>query len=313
MIEISQAYRQAELALASYATLAPGAIQAGSLEAVGMASAQAVRFSSEWEVVIQHVDTSYPGASATVFEEISTGKRFLSIRGTEPSPSDLIADTYILLGIPPILNPQALSLLSVVDRWRSDGTLPSTFTVSGHSLGGFLAAVVGGAFRSNVSEAFLFNAPGVGGLTGNVIDLLTAAVGLPIASIVDGLTSIRASAGIPIVAGLGAQLAQPIIVETEPGRDPLENHSIAPLTDALAVAALLSRFDSELVGEEIRVIVRSGEYVKRERLERAINSIAEILGVDAAQSISRDSLHDAIRALDSLIPLDGATPYRIKL
>lgn len=308
--------RQAELALASYATLQTGDIDDAGRDALvkqGMAEVQALRFAAEWRVIAQHTDSSFPGASATVFEEKATGKRFLAIRGTEPSLIDFISDTYFLLGVPAILNPQAVSLLPVLNQWRADGTLPSSFTIAGHSLGGFLAAGLGGAFRSNVTQAYLFNAPGVGGLGGNLHDALKAALGLSSLPLVSGVVNVRASSGLSVIAGLGAQLAPPIFVETEPGNSVLDNHKIWRLTDGLAVAGLLARLDPALRDDQIRTIVRAGEFAKTLRLERAVNSVAQILGTPEALAENRDSLFEAIAQIEARVPEGAPSPYQVKV
>jgi Ca2+-binding RTX toxin-like protein len=277
-----------------------------------MIGAQVERFSSEWRVVAQYSDPIYTGASATVFEEILSGRRYVGVRGTELSLDDLLADTYILLGIPPILNPQTLNLLLVIDGWRSDGTLPSQFTITGHSLGGYIAAAIGGVLRSSVSHTYLFNAPGVGGLIGNVYDGLAATLGMPLASVASRITSVRASAGISVIAGLGAQLASPTVVETEPSGDPLQDHSIVGLTDALAVAAIFDRIDPNLTGEQIRAIVRSGDFTRTARLESSINSLAEILSTGIALPENRSSLYGAIATLHAWAQASGTPQHRIK-
>jgi len=62
--------RQAEFSLASYAPLPVGEITAIGIAALineGMAAVQAARFASEWRVIDQYTESSFPGASATVF------------------------------------------------------------------------------------------------------------------------------------------------------------------------------------------------------------------------------------------------------
>jgi len=102
---MSDCSEQAELALAAYAGLSSGitgALYRRALEDAGMSVPQASHFSEQWTVVAQYNHTSDPypvydeitgelvgyqtttnGLSATVFEEVSTLKRYLSIRGTD--------------------------------------------------------------------------------------------------------------------------------------------------------------------------------------------------------------------------------------
>jgi len=87
MASIIDYFNQAELSFAAYADLERGTPDTQALqgESVGMSAIQAAQFASEWIVVDQYPDAS--GASATVFQEVATGNRYLAIRGTE-SPGD---------------------------------------------------------------------------------------------------------------------------------------------------------------------------------------------------------------------------------
>ncbi|MCB0065833.1 MAG: hypothetical protein KDD77_01710, partial [Caldilineaceae bacterium] len=86
MSMIADYFKQAELALAAYANLFSGiagdefriALEDGGK---GMSPTQAAFFASHWRVIDQS-PASPTGFSATVFEEISSGKRYLAIRGT---------------------------------------------------------------------------------------------------------------------------------------------------------------------------------------------------------------------------------------
>lgn len=186
---ISEYLKQSELALAAYATLTPGVpdTQALQQENVGMSDAQATRFARDWRVVDQYTHseqtpiyddggnitgylTTSNGLSATVFQNVATGQKYLAIRGTEAtSGSDLWTDLKDLVAIgTPEHQSQYQSLKSKITEWNGNGTLPANFTVAGHSLGGFLAAAVAIDFPGSVEHAYLYNAPGVGGVRANL-------------------------------------------------------------------------------------------------------------------------------------------------
>lgn len=100
MSTIVEYYKQAELALASYAILEAGILDSASVNALkiaGMSEAQASDFASKWTVIDQF--DSITGVSATVFQENTTGQRYLAIRGTQ-GLTDYLADYYILNGTP---------------------------------------------------------------------------------------------------------------------------------------------------------------------------------------------------------------------
>jgi len=159
-------YDQAMLALAAYSNLVAGmsgmedegykaALQAGGS---GLSPTQASSFASKWKVIDQYTYseqipvyddggnitsyiTSSNGLSVTIFEDIATGERHVAIRGTELADiGDLAADGGIILHGVPQLSEQYQALKTQIEAWQSNGTLAGTFTVTGHSLGGWLAA-----------------------------------------------------------------------------------------------------------------------------------------------------------------------------
>src|SRR5688572_18161488 len=248
MSQPARIFERADLSFASYADLSanftPGDAVA-ALRDVGMSLKQAEAFANRYTIVDQYRNPT--GLSATVFQG-DAGERFLAVRGTDASSiGDLAADAYILQGWPRFLNAQFASLWQQVDIWISNGVLPERFTVSGHSLGGYLAAGIASSFSTHVDGLYLFNTPGTWGLGGNVLASLNAALGLtgPSAS---NVFNIRATPGISVAAALGLQPGPPIFIESEPNTnplDPLGNHAIAPLTDALAIYSLFSKLESE--------------------------------------------------------------------
>ena len=94
MTTINEYLQQSQLALAAYANLFAGMNDADyikGLEKVGMPLTEAENFVSNWRVIDQDNDPT--GLSATVFENVADGKRYLAIRGTElTDPSDIATD-----------------------------------------------------------------------------------------------------------------------------------------------------------------------------------------------------------------------------
>src|SRR5205809_458641 len=107
-------FLQAELALAAYSNLSPGRPEPTVL-AADMSSLEAEHFADSWTVVAQYTPTEQVpifdnigdvvgyitvtnGLSATVFERetvvdgVVTRQRYLAIRGTEITPSDIVTD-----------------------------------------------------------------------------------------------------------------------------------------------------------------------------------------------------------------------------
>lgn len=152
--------------------------------------------------------------------------------------------------VPSTLNPQFLSLKAQLQKWingerNAEGEMVSApiltgnFTVTGHSLGGYLAAALKAAFPAHITDAYLFNAPGVGGVSANLVSLFQNAFGLEPPAGTNGIWNVRGLEGLSFITGLGVQLSEPISIQIEgdPGLG-LGNHSIVRLVDALAVQAL---------------------------------------------------------------------------
>jgi hypothetical protein len=173
-------FNHAELALAAYANGLNESIETNTkLKNGGFSTTQADAFILKYTVIDQHTDAT--GLSATIFANDATGETFLAIRGTQMTdPGDLLAGLSLAIFGSTVLQPQYASLKTQVQAWLNDGTLPSTFTVTGHSLGGFLAMGLANnpVFAANVSHAYLYNAPGMGGIVGSFADMLLGFMGL---------------------------------------------------------------------------------------------------------------------------------------
>lgn len=227
MSNINTCFLRAELSQAVYGTFLDKTITIADLidsDTVGMSSFQAATSIDKWQVAAQYNNNNGTGLSATVFEEIGSGKKYLAIRGTELAGNDLTADGLLATAMPPNLNPQFIALKMQLDTWLDDPNVlqGQNFTVTGHSLGGYLAAAVKQSY-SQVTEAYLYNAPGVNELLGNLVDAVSSVLGLSGISS-DNIWNIRSSEGFPIIAGLDYQLGTAISIQTEASGN---NHSIS--------------------------------------------------------------------------------------
>lgn len=254
MSKINDYSMQAELAQAAYGTFSNGVILNTDLTniSVGMSPTQATFFASKWQVADQYNDP-VTGLSATVFEAIGGGTKHLAIRGTEITGKDLLADGLLTTSLPPTLNPQFTALqLQLNDVWLNDPAIfqGQSFTVSGHSLGGYLAAAVKQNF-TQATDAYIYNAPGVSGLLGNLAGAISSALGLG-SILPDKIWNIRGSEGFPVIAGLGYQLGTPVNIQIEAS---LNNHSISVLADALAIYSLYSQLAPSLNVEKLTQII----------------------------------------------------------
>jgi hypothetical protein len=282
MTKINDYLIQSELAMASYGSFLGNSVIVTDLTdlSVGMSPTQATDFVEKWQVSAQYTDP-VTGLSATVFEEIATGTKHLAIRGTEPArANDIVSDLLLAAGWPSNFNPQFIALRSHLENvWLQDPAVlqGQNFTVTGHSLGGYLAAAIKSSFPQ-ASQGFLFNAPGVGGLIGNVADSLASILGLSSVS-TDNLWNVRSSEGISIIAGLGYQLGTPVNIQTEA----TNSHGIGTLVDALAVQALYAKLAPTLTASQLNTLIDVS------------GSIKDTTGTPIARSL--ESALDALRTI----------------
>ena len=285
MSTITESFKQAELALAAYSNVTPGIsgtpyTKALEADGAGMSPAQAEHFSEQWLVVEQYADP-LSGLSATVFEEVATRQRYLAIRGTERSLPGAVMDVVADIGIFEGLNgrQQYERLESYFASLRSRNVIEAgSVTVTGHSLGGLLAQMLAVDHAGEISAAVTFNAPGLGGVGAEILDLLgIAEANIALASI----TNIRAE-GLSPIASLGTLLGEVKEASIETSLNPIANHSIVTLTDALALYALLARIDPSLNTAtdgiaKITDIVKASPNLNGNTLETAIDKPRELL------------------------------------
>ena len=195
----NQYYSYAQLALASYTDF-DGNVnsfrQALGTTNGGMGASQAAQFVQRYQVLDQYNEshtvelidpttgtiqqlTVTNGLSVTLFARIDengnpTGEQVVAIRGTQDFP-DLITDiSDIALAGTFKTQAQYLSLKEKIQEWLGSGKLQSGFSVTGHSLGGFLAVGLTADFGVSISHTYLYNTPGLGGVAGSIRGPLSA-------------------------------------------------------------------------------------------------------------------------------------------
>jgi Ca2+-binding RTX toxin-like protein len=327
MAEVSNFHQFGSLALAAYSRLPKGISRSDfaiALRNTGgdFAVAQADQFVSQFSVVDQYSNPS-SGLSVTVFKG-SGEARYLAIRGTDDF-LDVVTDV-ISIGLigSNFFQRQYAELKSKVESWISEGVLGPQFTVTGHSLGGFLSIGIAADFASNVSKAYLFNAPGVGGVSSIPPFGLLRTVASAFGSIqnVDPakIVNIKADSGISPIAGFGTQVAPvvPVLIEDQlrtdiPVRPAALNHSQNVLADALSIGSLFARLDPSLDIRAVNRIIGASGFSNGQRLESALDSIREIFRqFPKTESNDREALHSDRVALETAIDQSGfAGQFRV--
>jgi len=233
---------------------------------VGMAAAEAKSFSDAgWKVKAQFNDST-SGASATLFTDIS-GRCYVACRGTELAWNDLLTDVGLATIIPSTLTPQLNVLKTQIQSWIDSGAIRGDFTFTGHSLGGYLAAALKNEFStpvtrtfltsgtgttgqtrpylpgfnpnatvtvtSKATDAYVFNAPGFGGIAGSAVQKLSDWAGFDLFRD-ETVHRMTGAEGISFIAGTGAGIGveSPIQIEGADGLG-FGNHSMWRIVDAL--------------------------------------------------------------------------------
>ncbi|CAG1009602.1 Bifunctional hemolysin/adenylate cyclase [Burkholderiales bacterium] len=259
--------------------------------------------------------TESNGLAATVFQNIATGERVLAIRGTNDI-HDVGTDVVSIAALGSSKNQgQYQSLRLKVQEWVTNGVLPSQFAVTGHSLGGFLAIGLALEFPHVVDHAYLYNAPGLGGLTNRtVLDQIARIYHITGGSYDPAkFSNVRAKPGTSLVAGLGTHPASPILIEGEDHGGLLigtDNHSIKYLVDSLAIHDAFGRLSRDDAFATIGRLIAGSSDRALGKLEGALDALrATLLGGSVARTPEEN--RDAL--FQNLHDLADATGYQALL
>ncbi|WP_322522210.1 calcium-binding protein [Guyparkeria halophila] len=311
MTEFDELYLKSEMSLAAYATFSIDMSPEDYIRSLenggeGLSTTQAVEFASRWKVAAQFNDELTAGQlelglgtglSVTIFEDRQTGEQVLAIRGTDDL-QDVFTDLVdvSLLGSGALM-PQYEALTDKVQDWLDAGILQPGFSVTGHSLGGFLAQLLTVDRSDVVSGADTFNAPGVGG----TVDELLEQFGRTQDSV--DLSLIRnhqAAPGYELTSGLGTMLGEVDPIFVEESESPWENHSMSRISDSLAVQKVFAIVDPSASMDEISEVLLASAPAANARLESAVASLGRLFGESfSSETQGRDSLYENLDALSS--------------
>ena len=287
-------FQFAQLSMAAYATLSPQSptqdpeqyrIQyENALVAKGFSARLAADFVTRYRVVEQSDPQFGFGFSATVFLDTSTNQKILAIRGQD-SPLDFTADLAILFGVPSVFNSQYGQLKNYYQSLITRNVLTSeeTFSVAGHSLGGYLAQAFTAdpAFASNVLHAYTYNAPGSGGIFAEIANDF----GFSPATIPNSQITNFIAQGPSLIAGLGTLQGSPEDIFIENG-SALNDHAIETSTDSLTEYALFEQIDpTTLPLASITDILNAASNVPERSLETALDALRKLFTPPPAGSV----------------------------
>ncbi len=230
-----------------------------------------------------------------------------------------------------VSNPQ-IGVLGLASQYASlstfylqlivEGRLLSTdtLTVTGHSLGGYLAQAFTVDHSPPVSHAYTYNAPGFGGALINPFGSL----GVAGTSMPDSLITNIIAQGHSFVASQGRQIGEPESTFIETMLNPLANHGIRPLVDALALYDLVARIDSTVSASAVTNILNAVSGTAANSLENGLDALRKVFqGITTTSTPQGDhdayysnmiALRDSMPAassyrLDSLVGVPSSTIY----
>lgn len=264
--------RQCELAYASYANLKVGLNILTDFQTNDSRITDALATSLSTRYTVEAIyNDPLTGAYAVVFKDIATGSKTLAIRGTEGA-GDVIADTHLMVGIPAWMSLQYQSLVEKIAQWQVGGVINAQTTLTGHSLGGYLAAAVKSYYPNSFGATYTYNAPGLGSAVGSIAEFFQSAFGLApnLADVYD----LRGTTGLSFIAGLGMHMGTPVPVEIEsaPGLG-LDNHSIGRINQPLAVLKLLATLDPTLTLERGNALTLAASTRSEDTVEKRLQGI----------------------------------------
>ncbi len=275
---IGKYFQHSQLAMAAYADFAVGMSSNDHkrvLKDAGFTDALADTFLNDYRVVGNTFTDPVTGLSVTLFESVATGEKILAIRGTNPNEiNDLITDGLLVAGESATLSPQYAALQSYYAQLVEQGTLRPNelFSVTGHSLGGFLAQAFTVDHATNIQHTYTYNAPGIGGAVIEVLERL----GVAEHTVPSGLiTNLISKNGLSIAAGLGTQIGTPvnIFIEETGLNTSFHDHQIATATDALAWYDLAATIDPTIDVAAVTRFLEASSSMAARRLETSLDAL----------------------------------------
>ncbi len=124
-----------------------------------------------------------------------------------------------------------------------------------------------------IGHAYLYNAPGIGGLSAG----LRLLAGLETEPTLDltKISNLIAEAGLSLTAGLGLDWGAPISIAIEDQSPNLfANHSIKYLTDSLAIYDLFAKVDPSVSVETVTSIIKAASNQSANTLEATLSALA---------------------------------------
>lgn len=270
---------------------------------------EARKFISRYEPVAYQADLK-SGFSATIYSDNEgvQGSHVMAIRGTEITDrGDIFADLDLAL-----ISGSATAQYSQLRQFIMDNVhilSSGALTVSGHSLGGYLAMKLAvddslgqGVEGVSIEHTYTYNAPGLGRpIFGGLLTDLMEFLGIDGSAKLDSVTNLYGTTGLELTTGLGTIYGDEIPVFIE-ANGIASTHYIGPLNDALSVYRILDLLEPISTNDEARdykEIHRVLEAVQSDddkTFDSLLQSLGKLFGVDSAYA----KLNEAVKFFEEL-------------
>ncbi|MGH6893135.1 MAG: hypothetical protein ACREEP_12830, partial [Dongiaceae bacterium] len=164
----------------------------------------------------------------------------------------------------------------------------SPLIATGHSLGGHLALLFGRLFPEVTEHVYTYNAPGIGPLGA----LALWKLGIPPLQ-PSRVTNVASAMGGELISLIPSKPGETIGIATEAG-SLLYQHSIVPLTDALALYGAFATLSPGLAGDPATIgsIIAAASYRSEDSLEFALDHLRAALGIGSGNTPVARELSD---------------------
>ncbi len=194
----------------------------------------------------------------------------------------------------------------IVDATGRATNFDARVEVAGHSLGGHLALAFSRLFPNWTDGVSLYNTPGIesSATVDAFFQSFGSGGGYP-QNLAQMTSNIIADQGFEWIAGLYGLPApeQKVFIEDQGvagTKEPAGNHSIKPLTDALALYSLLASLDPSLTVDTITPLLEAAAYRPEESLENTLNALSGLFGIGGSVAVDdRDALYRRINAIQA--------------
>ncbi len=291
----------------------------------GWTEAQFTDFRANYRVVY-HQPNQANGFSATLFQNIQSGKHTVAFRGTEGA-MDLIQDVALTTGastfLPYSQENSIGQFLQDAGIFDDQGAIKAEFIgnvdFTGHSLGGYLSIWAGYKYQDLFDQVYTFNGAGISrvGPVGLINELRAATVLDP--SREERFHNIYGDELFEVVANKFTFFRPGeyagLFIENRP-LSGIGNHSMSLLVESLSVYRLFSALDDSLSTETVTAILNASDNQSTNSLASAVTHLSNLLGDDFSYASQADAqqFYEDIGALQlSSDASTGIAPLQLRL